>query len=190
MLELQRFQTLLKLHPIELHATFLKPGPAATHGHCSLALRTLRRPPHLWGWVADVWRCASSRSPARPRRHPRALQPGPVGQVARLSETAIAFARSCARGVEWQTRSRAHSSPARSCARGVETVIAFSGEKWAFLLQFSAALVLLVSMGAVQGRAVVMMVPCWPASVAAEVSLVAKSPRAGSYARKSSPCLI
>ena len=31
-LELQRFQTLLKLHPIELHATFLRPGPAATHG--------------------------------------------------------------------------------------------------------------------------------------------------------------
>ena len=169
MLELQRFQTLLKLHPIELHATFLKPGPAAIHGHCSLALRTLRRPPHLWGWVADVWRCASSRSPARPRRHPRALQPGPVGQVARLSETAIAFAR--------------------SCARGVETVITFAGEKWAFLVRFSAALVLLVSMGAVQGRAVVMMVPCWPASVAVEVSLVSKSPWAGSYARKSSPCV-
>ena len=87
---------------------------------------------------------------------PRASQPGPVGQVARLSETAIAFAR--------------------SCARGVETVIAFSGEKWAFLVQFSAALVLLVSMVAVQGRAVVMMVPCWPASVAAEASLVSTSP--------------
>ena len=41
MLELQRFQTLLKLHPIELHATFLKPGPATAHGHCSLALWTL-----------------------------------------------------------------------------------------------------------------------------------------------------
>ena len=26
-LELQRFQTLLNLHPIELHATFLRPGP-------------------------------------------------------------------------------------------------------------------------------------------------------------------
>ena len=60
---------------------------------------------------------------------------------------------------------------------GVETAIAFAGEKWAFLVQFSAALVLLVSMVAVQGRAVVMMVPCWPASVAAEVSLVASSPR-------------
>ena len=77
--------------------------------------------------------------------------------MARLSETAIAFAR------------------LYLC--GVETVIAFAGEKWAFLVQFSAALVLLVSMVAVQGRAVVMMVPCWPASVAAEVSLVASSPR-------------
>ena len=32
-LELQRFQTLLKLHPIELHATFLEESPAATHRH-------------------------------------------------------------------------------------------------------------------------------------------------------------
>ena len=31
------------------------------------ALRSLRRPPHQWGWVADVWLCVSSRSPARPR---------------------------------------------------------------------------------------------------------------------------
>ena len=29
-LELQRFLTLLKLHPIELHATFLRPGPPPT----------------------------------------------------------------------------------------------------------------------------------------------------------------
>ena len=32
-LELQRFQTLLKLHRIELHATFRRAGPAATHRH-------------------------------------------------------------------------------------------------------------------------------------------------------------
>ena len=31
----------------------------------------------LWGRVADVWLCASSRSPARPRHRPRAPQPGP-----------------------------------------------------------------------------------------------------------------
>ena len=40
-LELQRFQTLLKLHRIELHATFRRAGPAATHGHRSQALGNL-----------------------------------------------------------------------------------------------------------------------------------------------------
>ena len=38
LLELQRFQTLLKLLPIELHATFLGPGPAETFGLRGLAL--------------------------------------------------------------------------------------------------------------------------------------------------------
>ena len=46
-----------------------------------------------------------------------------------------------------------------------------------FWVRFSVAVVLLVSMVAVQGRAVVMGVSCWSASVAAEVSLVSKSPR-------------
>ena len=41
---------------------------------------------------------------------------------------------------------------------GVETVIAFAGEKWAFLVQFAGAEVMTVSMVAVQGRAVVMAV--------------------------------
>ena len=40
-LELQRFQTLLKLHRIELHATFRRVGPAATHGRRSQALGNL-----------------------------------------------------------------------------------------------------------------------------------------------------
>ena len=41
-LELQRFQTLLKLHPIELRATFLRTSPAATaHGHRAQALSNL-----------------------------------------------------------------------------------------------------------------------------------------------------
>ena len=31
------------------------------------ALGTLRRPPHQWGWVADVWLNASPRTPARSR---------------------------------------------------------------------------------------------------------------------------
>ena len=38
-LELQRFLTLLKLHPIELHATFLGRAPATAHGHRSQAFQ-------------------------------------------------------------------------------------------------------------------------------------------------------
>ena len=52
-----------------------QPGPATAHGRRSQAIRTLRRPPHQWGWGADVWLCVSSRSLARPRRRPRAPQP-------------------------------------------------------------------------------------------------------------------
>ena len=62
--------------------------------------------------------------------------------MGRLSETAIAFARSC------------------SC--GIETVIAFVGAKWVFLVQFSGAEVMVVSMVAVQGRAVVLSVSTSP----------------------------
>ena len=65
-------------------------------------------------------------------------QPEPASQVGRLSETAIAFARSC------------------SC--GIETVIAFAGEKWVLLVQFLGAEVMVVSMVAVQGSAVVLSV--------------------------------
>ena len=46
-----------------------RPGPAAAHRHCG---RSLRRPPRQWGQVADVWLCASSRCPARPRHRPPA----------------------------------------------------------------------------------------------------------------------
>ena len=45
----------------------------------------------------------------------------------------------------------------------VETAVAFAGEKWAFLMRISVALVMAVSR--------------WPASVAAEVLLVSKSAR-------------
>ena len=38
-LELQRFWALLKLHPIELRATFLRPGSAVTFGLCGQVLR-------------------------------------------------------------------------------------------------------------------------------------------------------
>ena len=71
-------------------------------------------------------------------------------RAARLSETGVAFAR--------------------SYVPGVETASAFAGEKRAFLACFSVAEVMVVSMVAVQGCAVVMGVSCWPASVAAEVS--------------------
>ena len=69
-LELQRFQTLLKLHPIELHAKF--------------GGRWCRRRPRVAAW------------PCRPR----VSQPGSVGQVGRLSETVVAFTRLCLRGIE------------------------------------------------------------------------------------------
>ena len=54
-----------------------------------------------------------------------APQPDPVGQAAWLSETSVAFAR--------------------LCLCGVETAVAFAGEKWAFLVQFSGAVVMVVS---------------------------------------------
>ena len=82
-------------------------------------------------------------------------RPARIGNLSR--ETAVAFAR--------------------SYVPGVETAIAFAVEKWAFLVRILFALVLSVSTVAVQRRAVVMGVSCWPASVAAEVSLVASSPR-------------
>ena len=59
-----------------------------------------------------------------------------------MSETAVAFA-----GV-----GRA----------SIETAIAFAGKKWAFLVQFSGAEVMVVSMVAVQGRAVVLLVSMSP----------------------------
>ena len=58
------------------------------------------------------------------------------------SETAIAFAR--------------------SCLCGIETVIAFAGAKWVFLVQFSGAEAMVVSMVAVQGSAVVLLVSMSP----------------------------
>ena len=60
--------------------------------------------------------------------------------VARLSETGVAFARSC------------------PCE--VETVIAFAAMKCVILVRFSVAVVTAVSTVAIQGRAVVMGVSC------------------------------
>ena len=75
------------------------------------ALRSLRRPPHLWGWVADVWRCASSRSPARPSRRPRAPQPGP-GPSGAL-HTGGAWSLMCG----WVRRLEARPGPAAAHGR-------------------------------------------------------------------------
>ena len=100
---------------------------------------------------------------------PRALWSGSADQAARLSETAVAFARLCLCGVETAV---AFAGADRA---STETAVAFAGEKRAFLVRFSGAEAMVVSMVAVQGRAVVMVVSCLPASVAAEVSLVARS---------------
>ena len=80
----------------------------------------------------------------RSPRAPQPPQPGSVDQVARWRETPVAFAR-------WYL-----------C--GIETVIAFAGEKWAFLLRFLGAEVSSVSAALCWGCAVVLLVsrsPCF-----------------------------
>ena len=91
--------------------------------------------------------CVAWPGPAAAHRHRGQAQVlwlayGSARQAARSSETAIAFA--CA------------------CMRGIETTIAFAGEKRAFLVQFPGAKVSMVSMVAVRGRALVLWVskPC------------------------------
>ena len=64
-LGLQRFQTLLNLHPIELHATFLGRAPDTAHGHRSQDLRSLRRPPHRRALGVVPRGCMKERSPLR-----------------------------------------------------------------------------------------------------------------------------
>ena len=155
-------------------------GSAAAFGCWGRTLRPFMRSSSLrrWGFCTTRSLLAACRRRVEPscsaippdwcRRQPRVSRLGPADQAARLSETPVAFAGA----------GRAST----------ETAIVFAGAKWAFLECFSVAVVLLVSTVAFQGRAVVMGVSCWPASVVAEVSLVASSPRAGSCARKSSPC--
>ena len=61
-----------------------------------------------------------------------------------------------------------------------ETVIAFAGAKWVFLVQFSGAEVMVVSMVAVQGRAVVLLVSKSPrcrASCAKKFACTLKTPQ-------------
>ena len=83
--------------------------------------------------------------------------PVTVGEVARLSETAVAFARVCLCGVETAI---AFAGTGRA---STETAVAFAGEKWAFLVQFLVAEVTPVS-----------VIPCWGCAV---VLLVSTSPR-------------
>ena len=87
-----------------------------------------------------------------------------------LYETAVAFACECLCGLETAI---AFAGAGRASN---ETGIAFAGENWVFLARFSLALVLSVSTGVVQGRALVMVVSRWPVSVVVEVSLVSPSP--------------
>ena len=61
---------------------------------------------------------------------------------------------------------------ARAGRAPIETDIAFAGEKKLFFVHFSVAVVLLVSMVAVWGRAVAPAVSRWPASAVAEVMAV------------------
>ncbi len=103
------------------------------------ALRTLRRPPHrrcLWFWYARPGPAAAHGGCSQAQV--LSLAYGSARQAARSSETAIAFA--CA------------------CMRGIETAITFAGEKRAFMVQFPGAKVSLVSMVAVRGRALVLRV--------------------------------
>ena len=73
---------------------------------------------------------------------------------------------------------------ARSYVRAVETGVAFAGEKWAYWVRFSVAEVIVVSMVAVLGRALVMVVSRWSAAAVAEVSLVSTPPRHSSLCTK------
>ena len=77
----------------------------------------------------------------------------------------------------------------RVCAAGevgwwFETVIAFVGGKWAFWVRFSVAEVIVVSMVAVQGRALVMAVSMVAVQGRAVVLSVSKSPRCRSSCAK------
>ena len=119
------------------------------------ALRSLRRPPHQWGVVADVARCIVSK-PGQVPPPPTGTAVWPCRPGARLSETVVAFAGA----------GRAST----------ETAVAFAGENWVLLARFSLALVLPVSMVAVQGRALVMVVAMVAVQGRAVVLSVSKSP--------------
>ena len=145
--------------------------------HRSQARWFSRRLPHLWGLVC--WRVVrrvvlvSGQALPPPtgtaaRSRPRALRLGVAGELARWFETAIAFA--CL------------------CLCGIETVIAFAGEKWAFLVQYLGRRGVVGFIGPVLGRAVVLSVSTSPCFCVLCAKFVALLSRMWARARKSSPC--
>ena len=135
-------------------------------------------------WCAEVWFGALSRDPARPRHRPWVPPPGPVGQLGRLSETAIAFVGA---GRALSETAIAFAGAGRA---SIETAIAFAGAKWALLVQFSGAEVMPVSRLPCWGRAVVLSVsmsPCCRASCAKKFALRGLM---WVCARNSSPCAL
>ena len=127
----------------------VRQGPATAHGHCSQAPPVPPAPSTPVG--PGVLTCGSARrlearpGPAtahgcRSQARPRVPRVGAAGEAARWSETAVAFAR------------------LRRC--GIETAVAFAGEKWLYLVQFSDAEVMPVS-----------AVPCWGRAVVSSVSI-------------------
>ena len=119
-------------------------GPPARSPHASLRLGVVDLEARPGPAAAHGHRGLAHQSLRHRASNPsRAPRPGPVDQAARLSETHVAFAR--------------------ACLRGFETGVAFAGEKRAFLVHFSVAVVMPVS-----------AVPCWGRAV---VVLVSTSPR-------------
>ena len=114
---------------------------------------------------------ASSRSPARLVCRPRAPQPGPVGQLGRLSETVVAFAGAGRASTETVV---AFAGAGRA---STETAIAFAGAKWVFVVHFLGAEAMPVSRLPCWGRAVVMVVSMVAVQGRAVVLLVSTSPR-------------
>ena len=102
--------------------------PAAREARASLrssraskparALRSLRRPPHLWGWVAVVWFGASSRSPARSLRRPRAPQPGLVPRSVPYPQFRMQFPDTCSSSLSEKPGISTIIFQSMKCARG------------------------------------------------------------------------
>ena len=69
------------------------PGPAASHGRRSQALRTLRRPPHRRRLVADVWLGASARCPVRPRRRPSSFARNSLATISNIEFRSLQLQR-------------------------------------------------------------------------------------------------